>query len=127
MTKVAACRFFFCPGGAARAQYHMTISALDEVRAGDLLARNFELYRDLSVALSERITLLKAGSGEDDRCKETVEAVKAHHRALHTVLELEASLVKRSRCWTDGGGSDLDLAAARAEILAKLAVWTDGR
>ena len=105
----------------------MTISALDEFQSGDLLERNFELYRDLSVALKGRITLLKAGGGEDDRCKETVEAVKAHHRALQTVLDLEASLVKRSRCWTDGGGRELDLAAARAEILARLAVWADGR
>lgn len=105
----------------------MTISALDEVHGGDLLARNFELYRDLSVALSGRIALLKTGGGEDDRCKETVEAVKAHHRALQTVLDLEASLVKRSRCWTDGGGGDLDLGAARAEILARLAAWADGR
>ena len=108
----------------------MQISAIDEVDAGDLLARNFELYRDLSLALQERITLLKAGVGggtADDPCKAAVEAVKTHHRALQTVLELEASLVKRKRSWTDGGGGDLDLAAARAEILERLARWTSER
>jgi hypothetical protein len=99
----------------------MTISALEKSRPSDLLERNFELYRDLSVALQERITLLKKGVGEDAGCKETLEAVKAHHKALQTVLDLEASLVKRSKCWTDGGGSELDLAAARAEIVARLA------
>lgn len=105
----------------------MTISALEEFHSGDLLARNYELYRDLSVALLERIACLKGGAGGDAGCKETVVALKDHHKALQTVLDLEASLVKRSRCWTDGGGRELDLAAARAEILARLAVWADGR
>jgi hypothetical protein len=101
----------------------MTSSALDELRSGDLLARNCEMYRDLSLALKERIALLKAGAGGDAGCKETVEALKAHHKALQTVLELEATLVKRTRSWTDGGGGELDLAAARAEILERLARW----
>jgi len=107
----------------------MTISALEEVRSSELLERNFELYRDLSVALRDRITLLKAGSAFSDKdeqaCKEAVEALKAQHRSLQSVLDIEASLVKRSRCWTDGGGGELDLDAARAEILARLAVWGD--
>ncbi len=61
----------------------------------------------------------------DDASKAAVEAAKASQRQLQTVLELEASLVKRSR--TDGGGPALDLDAARAEILARLAVWDGGR
>ncbi len=103
----------------------MTISAFEEVHSRDLLERNFELYRDLSVALLEKITLLRAGG--DPTGKDTAEAIKGHHRALQTVLDLEASLGKRNRCWTDGGGGDLDLAAARAEILAKLAAWDGSR
>ncbi len=93
-------------------------------RPGDTLERTLELYRDLSVALQGRITLLKTSAGEDAGCKETVEALKAHQRALQTVLDLEAALVKRSRNWSDGGGSGLDLAAARAEIHERLALWT---
>ncbi len=105
----------------------MTISALDGGRDSDRLERNLELYRDLSVALRERVTLIKTAAGEYAGCKETLEAVKAHQRALQTVLELEASLVKRSKYRSEGGGSDLDLAAARAEILARLALWTRER
>ncbi len=56
-----------------------------------------------------------------------MEAVKAHHRALLTVLDLEASLVKRSKSWTQGGGQELDLGAARAEVLERLARWSDER
>lgn len=104
----------------------MTISALEELGSNDFLDRNFELYRDLSVALQDRITLLKAG-GEPTATKDAVDAVKAHHRALQTILDLEASLVKRKRCWTDGGGGELDLADARAEILARLAAWAESR
>lgn len=105
----------------------MTISALEEVRSSDLLGRNFKLYRDLSAALEDRIAQLKAGMDFDPACKDTLEAVKAQQRALQSVLELEASLVKRSRCWTDGGEFELDLDAARAEITARLAVWTGQR
>ena len=95
----------------------MTISAIEPDRADeDRLARNLELYRDLSVALQERITVIRAGGG-DAGCKD------AHQRALQTVHEIEAGLVKKNRSWTDGGGGELDLAAARAEILARLAAW----
>lgn len=101
----------------------MTISAVEGFGEGDMLARNLELYRDLFLVLKERIASIRVAAGEDAGCKETVEAVKAHHRALQTVLELEAGLVKRSRSWTDGGGGELDLAAARAEVLARLGAW----
>jgi hypothetical protein len=88
-----------------------------------MLERNLELYRDLSVALQGRITILKTAAGEDPGCKETLAAVKDHQRALQSVLDLEANLVKRSGRWS-GGGPELDLAGARDEILARLALWT---
>lgn len=101
----------------------MTISAIEPGRADeDRLERNLVLYRDLSVALQEKITVIKAGGGDAD-CKDVLDALKAHQRALQTVLELEAGLVKKNRSWTDGGGGEFDLAAARAEILARLAAW----
>ena len=43
---------------------------------------------------------------------------------LQTIIEIEASLGIRSRA-SDGAGGELDLGAARAEILARLAVWSD--
>lgn len=105
----------------------MTISALDQTRADeDRLERNLELYRDLTVALRDQITLIKQGGG-DAGCKDVVEAAKAHHKALQTVLDLEASLVKKHKTWTDGSGGELDLAAARTEILARLAAWAGER
>ncbi len=97
------------------------------MRSSDVLGRNFQLYRELSLALQDKVTRLKADKDTDPDCKNTLEAVKAHQRALQTVLELEASLVKRSRSWTDGGGVELDVGAARAEIRARLAAWTGER
>lgn len=98
----------------------MTISANGTLHSGDLLERNVDLYRDLSVVLKERLTFLRSG-GNDPAAKETVEAIKAHHKALQTVLDLEASLVTRNRRGTEN--ADLDLDAARAEIATRLAAW----
>lgn len=103
----------------------MTISAFEDSSPADRLARNLELYRDLSVALLGRITLLKAGG--DPEAKEVAAALAGQRKALQAVLELEASLVKRSGSRTDGEGRELDLDAARAEILERLAVWSAER
>ena len=101
----------------------MTISASDRADS-DKLENSLELYRDLAVVISGQITHLKAGTG-DESCKVSEDALKAHRRALERVLEAEASLVKRSKA--DGSGATLDLDKARAEILARLAVWVAGR
>jgi hypothetical protein len=99
----------------------MTISASDAAADSDRLDRSLELYRDLSVALRGRIAQLKAGTSDADG-KGAEEALKSYNRALQTVLDAEAGLVKRSRAWGGGAGGELDLDAARAEILARLAV-----
>lgn len=103
----------------------MTISAAEAFRANDVFERNFEMYRDLSLALRERIARIRADVGEDAGCREVLDAVKAHQKALQTVLEIEASLVKRTRSSGDAGGGELDLAAARAEVAARLARWSE--
>jgi hypothetical protein len=102
----------------------LNISAVDRAGDSDRLARTLELYRDLTVALRDRITLLKAGTA-DDR-KDLGREVKDHERALQSVLDIEASLGKRSRAWA-AGASELDLGAARAEIAARVAVWLAGQ
>jgi hypothetical protein len=89
-----------------------------------MLGNSLELYRDLAVVLRGQITHLKARTG-DGAGKLPEEALKAHHRALRAVLKAEASLVKRSKA--DGPGVKLDLDTARAEIVARLAVWVAGR
>jgi hypothetical protein len=101
----------------------MTTPANGRADDGDRLARTLELYRDLTVALSERIALLRSGSGGDAECKGAAGSVKEHRRALQSVLEIEASLGKRRNAWADGTAVELDLAAARAEIAARLLVW----
>lgn len=103
----------------------MTISAAEELHSGDVLARNFEMYRDLSLALKERIARIKEGVDDDPKCKATLDLLKDQSKALQTVLDLEASLVKRSKAWGGGGagGGELDLLAARTEIAQRLAAW----
>jgi hypothetical protein len=97
----------------------MTISASDAAADSQRLERSLELYRDLSLVLSGQIAQLKAAT--DSRLDgERIDLVlKLYSRALN-VAEAEAGLAKRSRA---GGGGALDLDAARAEILARLAVW----
>jgi hypothetical protein len=102
----------------------MAISADDRAADQDRLNRTLALYRDLTVALRDRVTLLKAAAGGEDDCKKVTAAVQDHHRTMQTILQIEASLGIRSRA-SDGAGGELDLGAARAEILARLAVWSD--
>ena len=101
----------------------MTISANRRAAPSEALEQSLELYRDLSMALAEKIAELKAGDVNADGCNESSETVKSHRKALQTVLEFEASLVKRSNAWIEGTSLELDLIAARAEIVARLAVW----
>jgi|SRR3954470_13229536 hypothetical protein len=101
------------------------ISSASEPAAGsDFLARSIDLYRDLSVVLSGQIADLKAGTAGDDAGSKVERALLAHRKCLQTVLDKEASLDKRSR---SGGGTsiELDLDAARAEVIARLALRTD--
>ena len=101
----------------------MNISAVDRADdEADRLERTLELYRDLTVALSDRIALLKAGTADDG--KGLGGDVKELQRALNTILEIEAGLGKRRKAW---GGVELDLDAARTEVAARLAVWAAER
>ncbi len=102
----------------------MAISADDRAAGQDKLDRTLALYRDLTVALRDRVTLLKAAAGGEGACKSVAAAVQDHHRTMQAILQIEASLGIRSRA-SDGAGGELDLGAARAEILARLAVWSD--
>jgi hypothetical protein len=101
----------------------MKISA--DAADSDQLGRNLALYRDLTVALRDRITRLQAGHCNDG--KGSAELAAEHRRALQSVLDIEAGLGKRIKATDGGAGSELDLDAARAEVLARLAVWAAGR
>ena len=85
-----------------------------------MLGRSLGLYRDLSVALSGQIAQLKAEAERAADGGSMRDMLKLFGRAL-TVIEDEAGLAERSRAGSGAGGA-LDLDAARAEILARLAV-----
>lgn len=104
----------------------MTNSAHDRMRDGDKLLDAVDLYRDLSGALRQRISLLKSHVGEDPDCGEAVKALQSHQKALQTVLDIEERLGKRTNAGGAGGSVELDLGAAREEILARLARWSSG-
>ena len=90
----------------------MTSSAGEWAGDSDWLERALEMYRDLSVALRDQIMALKAEIGRVADCKD--------------VLDNEGKIGRRSREWA-GGTGELDLDAARAEIVARLSVWTAAR
>jgi hypothetical protein len=101
----------------------MTTSANDRTADERMLQTSRDHYRDLSEALSVRIAAITRDHGVDPKCKETAAVLTDQRRALQTVLDIEANLVKRSNA-TDGGGSfELDLDGARAEIAARVARW----
>lgn len=101
----------------------MTISASDDAAAGFWLGCTQKLYRDLSVALDVKIEQLKAGHGSKEDWKDCDEALKALQRTQQSLIEAEARLVKRTDARGAGAGVELDLDAARAEVVARLAVW----
>jgi hypothetical protein len=76
------------------------------------------------MVLLGRIRQLKAGTddGGDAAIRKTEDVLDRHRRSLLKVLEAEASLEKRSRAG-GGAGVELDLGAARAEILERLGSW----
>ncbi|WP_162683190.1 hypothetical protein [Rhodobacteraceae bacterium DSL-40] len=105
----------------------MTISAQNGPAEADRLSRTIELYRDLSIALRDRLKLLKENALQDLDCSKSLDAVRAHHKALQTVLDLEGNLAKQQRTGTDGAIRELDLDAARTEIASRLSVWLASR
>jgi hypothetical protein len=95
----------------------MTISASDEAGFSGKLERALELYRDLSVVLRGQIAQLEAARGDELQGRSADEVIRFYSRFMR-VADAEASLVTR----TKAGSGGLDLAAARAEVVARLAV-----
>ncbi len=104
----------------------MTISAITRAADSDRLDRMLDLYRDLTVALSDRIAQLKTTATHSDfDCKKLENDLASHRKLMQSVFDLEASLGK-CRQRGDGESVELDLGAARTEILARLAHWAAG-
>jgi hypothetical protein len=104
----------------------MTISAKAVAPSSIALDAAHELYRDLTLALRGQIARLREDAGASgDTLKGQTELITLHQKSLLSVLELEARLGKRTQA--GGGGVELDLDAARAEIRARLAQWLADR
>jgi hypothetical protein len=101
----------------------MTISAPNGIEEAVRLSQSLELYRELTVALRERISNLKSGSTGDAYCRQSVEMVRAHYKALRTVIDLEDSIAEQKPVGTEEPINESDLDAARAEIASRLSVW----
>jgi hypothetical protein len=103
----------------------MTISAKAEGLDGDTLARALDLYRDLSLALKRTVDDLAQTTGHSHDPRGHGDLIRRHERSLRSVLEFGASVEQR---WNArGGGAELDLDAARAEIRARLARFAADR
>lgn len=80
------------------------------------------LYRDLTEELIAAIERLKTQDGEAD-AKTRSETIRAHRKALQTVLELEVQSLKQAE--EARGVHELDLEAAREEVLGRIARLAD--
>lgn len=101
----------------------MTDSANDRTLDERRLANAIDLFRDVSEALTARLSAVKRHEAGNAGLDGVETSVKDVHKALQTVLDYEARLGRRNG--TDAGGRafELDLAGAREEILARLARW----
>lgn len=95
----------------------MTISNVNADKAERMLAHAQQLYHNLTHELARAIRVLNSGA-EDQAAKGRAETIKAHRKALQTVLEIEIQLAKDNR--EPGKTHEIDLEAARAEIYRRL-------
>ncbi len=86
------------------------------------LARARKLFADLSRSLDGEIDRLQAGKdteNDKDRTKDLTDLVRQNQKALQTVLEQEAKLMRETDKQRPGEGV-IDLDQARAEIARRL-------
>ncbi len=101
-------------GGASTDKAAVDLSAL---------ARARKLFADLSRSLDGEIDRLQAALNsetDESRAKVLAELVRQNQKALQTVLDMEAKLMREAGKQRPGEGV-IDLAHARAEITRRLA------
>jgi hypothetical protein len=74
------------------------------------------LYRDLNEELTAAIERLKAEDCYQD-AKTRSDTIRAHRKALQTILELEVQFLKQAEKGRDA--HELDLEVARAEVMGR--------
>ena len=81
-----------------------------------LMEQARSLYRDLNEELMAAIVRLKCDDGDLD-AKTRSDTIRAHRKALQTILELEVQFLKQAEKGRDA--HELDLEAARAEVMGR--------
>jgi hypothetical protein len=100
----------------------MTISAPEGSAAG-AGSGPVAFYRDQLLSLRGRTAQLLTHPAEGADDGDTVGAVTRDTQVLRSVFDFEAYVEKHRAAFGDGSSVALDLAAARAEVLSRLAVW----
>lgn len=95
----------------------MSTPSGDASRSARLLSNAEALYHNLATELARGLRALKAGK-DDPAGKARAETLRAHRKALQTILELELQLVGKPQITR--GGHEIDLEDARAEIYRRL-------
>jgi hypothetical protein len=82
-----------------------------------------QLYEEIAATLTGVLNALRrAGEAAEPLSRAELEVVKAHQKTILMVLDFEAQLLKqRPPTARTGGGTELDLDAARAEVAGRLA------
>ncbi|MEX2520478.1 MAG: hypothetical protein WD969_14245 [Paracoccaceae bacterium] len=100
----------------------MTLTPGEALGADRLLTHARQLYHNLAGELAKALRVLNSGV-EDEAAKGRADTIRAHRKALQTVLDLELQLAR------DTGKAEttheIDIEAARTEIhrrLARLAI-----
>lgn len=75
------------------------------------------LYYDLASELARALGTLRSGT-EDPEAKSRADTIRAHRKALQTILDIQTKFV--SEADKGGGGYEIDLEAARREIHSRL-------
>ncbi|MEM7546693.1 MAG: hypothetical protein AAF367_14255 [Pseudomonadota bacterium] len=75
------------------------------------------LYHDLARELNQALTKLRNGI-DDPEAKSRAETIRAHRKALQTILDIQAKFVTQAE--EGSSGYELDLEAARREINRRL-------
>lgn len=81
-----------------------------------LMEQARSLYRDLNEELMAAILRLKCDDSDLD-AKTRSDTIRAHRKALQTILELEVQFLKQAEKGRDT--HELDLEAARAEVMGR--------
>lgn len=85
-----------------------------------LIEQAMSLYRDLNTELLAAVERLKSDECDLDE-KTRAETLKAHRKAIQTVLDLEVQFLKQVKGGEDPDDGELDLEKARKEVLGRLA------